>query len=67
MRHVLTMDPLRRFTYGIDIEGTKLGLWIATRAMVIACNTFDFRTVSLMEYIYIPASYIEYISSDTMT
>ena len=48
MRHVLTMYHLRRFPYGIDIEGTKLGLWIATRAMVIACDTFDFRTVSLL-------------------
>ena len=48
MRHVLTVDPSRRFTYGIDIEGTELGLWIATRAMVIACDTFDFRTVSLL-------------------
>ena len=67
MQHVLAVDPSRRFSYGIDIEGTELGLWIATRAMVIACDTFDFRTVSLMEYIYIPASYIEYISSDTMT
>ena len=48
MRRVLAVDPSRRFTYGIDIEGTKLGLWIATRAMVIACDTFDFRTVSLL-------------------
>ena len=47
MRRVLTVDPSRRFTYGIDIEGNELGLWIATRAMVIACDTFDFRTVSL--------------------
>ena len=67
MRRVLTVDPSRRFTYGIDIEGTELGLWIATRAMVIACDTFDFRIVSLLEYIYILASYIEYVSSDTMT
>ncbi|PAV16428.1 Pkinase domain-containing [Pyrrhoderma noxium] len=44
MRRVLAVDPSRRFTYGIDIEGTELGLWIATRAMVIACDTFDFRT-----------------------
>ena len=48
MRRVLTVDPSRRFTYGIDIEGTELGLWIATRAMVIACDTFDFRTASLL-------------------
>ena len=48
MQHVLAVDPDRRFTCGIGIEGTELGLWIATRAMVIACDTFDFRTVSLL-------------------
>ena len=47
MQHVLAVEPTRRFTYGINIEGTELKLWIATRAMVIACDTFDFRTVSL--------------------
>ena len=48
MQHILAVDPSRRFTYGVDIEGTELELWIATRAMVVACDTFDFRTVSLV-------------------
>ena len=67
MQHVLAVDPSRRFSYGINIEGTELGLWIATRAMVIACDTFDFRTVSLLEYIYVLSSHFGYVSSGTTT
>ena len=48
MQHVLAVDPSRPFTYGVDIEDTELGLWIATRTIVVDCDTFDFRTVSLV-------------------
>lgn len=44
MQHILAVDPCRRHTYGINIEGTALRIWSASRAMLIACETFDLRT-----------------------
>ena len=50
MQHILAVDPSRRHVYGIDIEGTSLRIWTATRAMLVACDTFDLRTVCIICY-----------------
>ena len=36
MENIMAVDPRRRFTFGITIMGTSLGLWYANRSMLVS-------------------------------
>ena len=36
MEHIMAVDPRRRFTFGITIMGTSLGLWYTNRSMLVS-------------------------------
>ncbi|KAL5525400.1 hypothetical protein ACEPAF_9270 [Sanghuangporus sanghuang] len=44
IQQTMTLDPCRRFTFGITIENTKMRLWFCSRATPIVSEAFDFTT-----------------------
>ncbi|KAL4245741.1 hypothetical protein ABKN59_001693 [Abortiporus biennis] len=42
MHHVLRVDPSRRFTYGITVEGTSMRLWFSCHSAVVVSEPFNF-------------------------
>ncbi|THH03743.1 hypothetical protein EW145_g6042 [Phellinidium pouzarii] len=43
MQHVMSLDPCRRFTFGITIENNNTRLWFCSRAVMIVSKPFNFR------------------------
>ncbi|KAL5496147.1 hypothetical protein ACEPAH_3069 [Sanghuangporus vaninii] len=44
IQQTMTLDPCRRFTFGITIENTNMRLWFCSRATPIVSEAFDFTT-----------------------
>ncbi|THH04287.1 hypothetical protein EW145_g5639 [Phellinidium pouzarii] len=44
MQHMMTIDPCRRFVFGITIENTKMRLWFSCRATILVSKSFNFIT-----------------------
>ncbi|KAI5117127.1 hypothetical protein M0805_007974, partial [Coniferiporia weirii] len=42
MQHTMSIDPCRRFTFGITIENASMRLWFCSRAVMMVTKTFDF-------------------------
>ncbi|THH03742.1 hypothetical protein EW145_g6041 [Phellinidium pouzarii] len=43
MQHVMSLDPCRRFTFGITIENNNTRLWFCSRAVMMVSKPFNFR------------------------
>jgi hypothetical protein len=41
MQHIMAVDPRRRFTFGITVMGTSLGLWYTNRSMLVGSKPLD--------------------------
>ncbi|KAL5512617.1 hypothetical protein ACEPAG_3270 [Sanghuangporus baumii] len=44
MQHTMTLDPCKRFTFGITIENTNMRLWFCSRAIMVVSEAFNFIT-----------------------
>ena len=54
MYHIMSVDPCRRFVFGITIEKYEMRLWFCNRAMVVCTEPFDCIEVSrVIEYFYL--------------
>jgi hypothetical protein len=45
MQDIMAVDPRRRFTFGITVMGTSLGLWYANRSMLVGSQPLDITKV----------------------
>lgn len=41
IQHTMALDPCRRFTFGITVEGTSARLWFCSRATPVVSEVFD--------------------------
>ncbi|KAL5479078.1 hypothetical protein ACEPAI_2366 [Sanghuangporus weigelae] len=54
IQQTMTLDPCRRFTFGITIENTEMRLWFCSRATPVVSQTFDFTTdVKLLTRVFL--------------
>ncbi|KAL5520224.1 hypothetical protein ACEPAG_9437 [Sanghuangporus baumii] len=54
IQQTMTLDPCRRFTFGITIENTNMRLWFCSRATPIVSEAFDLTTaIKPLTYVFL--------------
>ncbi|KAL5496151.1 hypothetical protein ACEPAH_3068 [Sanghuangporus vaninii] len=58
IQQTMTLDPCRRFAFGITVENTGMRLWFCSRATPVVSEVFNFTTeVDLLTHIFLSIAF----------